>query len=206
MNVFHDLCAVILAAGNSSRFGSTPKQLAELNGRYLLDIVIATVIEAGFPRPLLILGADEKQIRSAAQLTDLCDVVVNPAWREGMSSSLKTAVSSIKKPCNGAVFLPADQPLLTPSLLSAMALQFIREAPDILFPQYEGRRGNPVILSAQLFPELLHNNGDQGGRFLFARNDLAISRFPAPDPSCLLDIDTTEDLERLRASLGDAAR
>lgn len=198
MNMFRDLCAVILAAGNSSRFGNTPKQLARLNGRYLLDIVIETTIQAGFPYPTLVLGAYEKQIRPAAQMTNQCEVIVNSDWQEGMSSSLKTAVLSMKKHYDGAIFLLADQPLMTSSLLLAMASQFIREKPDILFPEYEGRKGNPVIISASLFPELLQNAGDKGGRFLFERDDLAISRFSAPDDSCLFDIDTPEDLQRLQ--------
>ncbi len=201
MDVFHDLYAVILAAGNSSRFGNTPKQLAKLDGKHLLDIVIDTAIQAGFSRPLLILGAYEKEIRSAGKLVNRCDVVINPAWQDGMSSSIRTAIASMKNGCDGAAFLLADEPLIAPALLTAMASQFVREKPDILYPVYNGKRGNPAIISAKLFAELSRSTGDRGGRVLFDREDLLISRFPVPDQSCLLDIDTAEDLKRLQMAV-----
>jgi len=45
------VCAVILAAGESRRFGS-PKQLAQLEGRSLLEHVISAADDAGL-RPVI---------------------------------------------------------------------------------------------------------------------------------------------------------
>ncbi len=200
MERFHAIDAVILAAGNSSRFGETPKQLAKFNGNFLLDIIIDIAIHAGFPRPILILGANEKEIQATCKRVEQCEVIINSAWREGLASSIRSAISAMKTDCVGAVFLLADQPLLPPALLTEMSQLFIREKPDLLCPEYQGKRGNPTIISSRLFPELLRHTGDSGGRFLFAREDLTIIRFPVPHQSCLLDIDTPEDLEHVRAT------
>lgn len=201
MDNFHRLAAVILAAGESSRFGKKTKQLAQLNGKYLIDIVIENSVQAGFSCPLLVLGANEEEIRLWSTLLHQCKVVTNPDWKQGMSSSIKAAISSIPQECHGAVFLLADQPLLSAALLTKMARQFIKEQPHILYPQWRNMRGNPAIISSSLFPQLLNNTGDRGGRFLFDRKDLTICQFPVADQACLLDIDTQEDLNQLRSAI-----
>ena len=56
------ICAIILAAGNSSRFNSqTPKQFHQLNGQLLLDYPIQTFSKCNEIDQLIIVVA-EKQV------------------------------------------------------------------------------------------------------------------------------------------------
>lgn len=194
---------IILAAGGSSRFQTHPKQLAELDGRYLLDIVINTAIEAGFIKPFVVLGAYAKEITERSKLLCRCQITHNPDWQQGMSSSLKTGLASLHDLPAGALFLLADQPLISASLLIQMTKKFINDQPDILYPEYKGTRGNPVIISSRIFDQLIDNTGDMGGRFLFQRKDLRIKSFLTTDKSCIQDIDTVEDLELLKSIVSE---
>ena len=55
------ICAIILAAGNSSRFNSqTPKQFLQLNGRLLLDYPIQTFSKCDEIDQLIIVVSEEK--------------------------------------------------------------------------------------------------------------------------------------------------
>lgn len=195
--------AVILAAGESSRFGSTPKQLAKINGTYLLDSVIAAAVKAGFAKPNVVLGAYQQEITRKSKMLEKCRTIYNPHWPNGMSTSITTALASIDADSAGAVFLLADQPLLSSTLLQEMTDKFIDKKPDVLYPEYKGMRGNPVIISSKIFPRLMEITGDTGGRFLFQRDDIALYRFTTDEQSCILDIDTADDLEQVRSLINN---
>src|SRR5665213_1410174 len=84
---------VVLAAGASTLMG-TPKQLLEFEGRAL----VVRAAEAALASPawpvVVVLGAHAETIRPAlARLPVL--VVENPAWSEGMASSIRAGVTTL---------------------------------------------------------------------------------------------------------------
>ncbi len=65
--------------------------------------------------------------------------------------------------------------------------------PAALVPTYAGRRGNPVLLSRALAPEIAHLQGDTGaGPLLRGRAD--VREWPVGDVAVAQDIDTPEAL------------
>ena len=65
-------------------------------------------------------------------------------------------------------------------------------------PEVDGRPGNPVLFSARLFPELLRETGDRGGRDVVRRHGGEVCLVAVDDPRACLDIDSLEDYERVR--------
>jgi len=189
------ISAVILAAGNSSRMGR-PKQLLAVNGVSMLGHTILTAREAGYSRPVLVLGAHADEIQQKEQLTTLCKTIVNPDFTTGQSSSLKAGVQQIIGTCEAALFMLCDQPFLHQREVNELTERFISTQPDLLYPTYRGKRGNPVFISSTLFPKLLQARGDSGARFLFEESNLKIVGHEVDAPGILIDIDTPEEYER----------
>jgi molybdenum cofactor cytidylyltransferase len=96
----------------------------------------------------------------------------------------------------------ADQPRLQPDTLNILLSYFasVGEAGQqaIIFPVYEGKRGNPVIFGSAYFEELAALEGDTGGRAVVRAHPQAAIEIPVPDPAIHEDVDTPEDLARLR--------
>ena len=61
-------------------------------------------------------------------------------------------------------------------------------------PMFEGRRGNPVVLSAALFDEVLALSGDAGARKVLEALGGRLALIEAPDDGVLFDVDRREDL------------
>lgn len=186
------IAGIILAAGASRRLGE-PKQLVRLSGETLLQRAVRVAAEAGCDPILVILGAASEAILAHAALPP-AQVVLNPAWEEGMASSLRAGLDALPPGTEAALVMTCDQPAVTPEHLRRLAA----EAPgEPVASAYAGRRGVPAYFPSATFAELLTLSGDQGARRL-----LAAAR--ALDlPGGEVDVDTPESLRIAQAMAGE---
>lgn len=172
----------MLAAGGGRRFtGDGHKLLAPFRGRP----VVAWAVDAAVAS-----GLDVAVVTGAVGL-DLPDGVLevrNERWAEGQATSLQAALVAAEGRDAVVVGL-GDQPLVEPEAWRRVAAADA----SLAYATYDGRRGNPVRLAAEVWP-LLPAEGDEGARRLLEdRADLAV---PVACPGNPLDIDTREDLAR----------
>jgi len=114
----------------------------------------------------------------------------------GMGYSIAAGVSATGD-AEGWVILPGDMPNIQPSSILAVSAA-LRDQP-VSYAQYKGQRGHPVGFGAELFSELAELQGDEGARRL-------VARYPSVgvevnDPGVLADIDTLDDLQRVREQI-----
>lgn len=190
------ITAIILAAGTSSRMGK-PKQLLEVNGKCMLDHTIQAALNAGMGLPIVVLGANARQIKSQSALLGCCRTVLNQQYHMGQSTSLVKGVLSSSPSTTAYIFLLADQPFVEGELIREMIKEFERQKADILYPEYQGQRGNPVIISSKLRTLLLQAKGDTGAKFLFSDSALKIVSHPVDTNAVIRDIDTPEDYQNI---------
>ena len=81
---------VILAAGNSSRFGSA-KQLLHFNNKTLLQHVIDEAIDAGAEPIVVVTGANADEVSKEIK-SNKVEIVFNKDWKEGMASGIVAGV------------------------------------------------------------------------------------------------------------------
>jgi molybdenum cofactor cytidylyltransferase len=193
--------AVILAAGASTRMGQA-KQLLPLGGTTVLSQTIDNVRSAGLVEIVLVLGASAEVIRRQLpqSLLEGLKVVVNQAYRQGMASSLREGLSALDPQTGGALIILGDQPFVRPQTLHQIMAGYHRSGAQIVIPSYQGKRGNPVLLSRSVFPEVMALEGDTGCRAIFSNHLNAILKVEVEDPGILLDIDNQHDYDRLKLS------
>jgi molybdenum cofactor cytidylyltransferase len=207
--VHEKIAGIILAAGGSQRMGR-PKQLLDWKGKPFVRHVAQTALAAGLDPVILVVGAMASEVMKAVE--DLpVQIVHNPAWETGQSSSLICGMKSlqvdtdgrsvrkIRKSASGTsvggvVFLLADQPQIPETLVRALMESHAQTLSPIVVPQTGGRRGNPVLFDRCTFDDLVKLSGDVGGRALFSK--YPVQWLPWLDESILTDIDTTQDYER----------
>lgn len=183
---------IVLAAGAASRFGQ-PKQILPWRGEALVRHAARAGLEGGLMPVVVVTGAYTDQVQAA--LGDLpVEIVHNPDWQSGQSSSLTAGLHSLPEDCGGALFLLADQPQIPASLVRALADRHAETLAPIVAPLVDGQRGNPVFFDRQTFGDLLALQGDTGGRALFSH--WPAEWLPWHDASVLVDIDRLEDYQR----------
>jgi nicotine blue oxidoreductase len=180
------VAAVLLAAGGGSRFaGGSHKLLAPFRGRPLWEWAHSAASAAGLDHVVIVTGAVELDAPAPTV------VVANARWGEGMATSLAAGVAwAGEHGCDAIVVGLADQPLVEADAWRSVAAA---TATPIAVATYDGRRGHPVRLGAEVWA-LLPAEGDVGARVVMrSRPELVTEVACAGTPA---DVDTVEDLAR----------
>lgn len=190
------LCAILLAAGASRRFGPDNKLLATLPDGEPLAVASARPLLQAQGNVVAVIRNDTPQLAQALSALG-CRVVEHLGADAGMGSSLAAGISAATD-CDGWLVALADMPLIQPETITAVA-HALRNGTAIARPCYQGRPGHPVGFAKQFGPALQALRDDQGARSIIAAHRDALRLIPCDDPAVLLDIDTPADLAALQA-------
>ncbi len=187
---------VVLAAGSSRRMGS-PKQLLRIEGRPLLELVVAHACASRLDDVLVVLGAAAEEVRAGVDL-GRARVLVNPDHVAGMASSLRAGLAALGGGVDRAMIILGDQPDISGHLLDALLdLQEDTGLPAAAL-SFNGLLHPPVVLQRELWGELMELEGDVGCRAVIrARPELVATLSVAEDVRHPVDLDTPDDYRRL---------
>jgi molybdenum cofactor cytidylyltransferase len=207
--IHEPVAGIILAAGESSRFGQ-PKQLLNWKGQPFVRAVAKTALDAGLSPVVIVTGSNAERVESA--VSDLpVKIVHNEKWQEGQASSIRAGIRSLthfdklsatpaplpmgEGKVGGCIFLLVDQPQVTTTVLHALVESHATQLQSILAPMVQDQRANPILFDRVTFRDLLELTGDIGGRGIFHKH--RVDYLPWHDDRLLLDVDTPEQYERL---------
>jgi molybdenum cofactor cytidylyltransferase len=197
----HNIAALVLAAGRSSRMGGSNKLLAEICGRPLARIVVEQAL-ASQARPVIVVTGHQREQVEAALAGLPVKFVYNRDFADGLGTSLRAGIAALPAQVDGAIVCLGDMPQVDAGMIDRLigALDPDKRA-LIAVPTINGKRGNPVVWSRRFFPELMAVEGDIGARHLIARYSEAVAEVPLRGVAALTDVDTPEALAAVRAEL-----
>jgi molybdenum cofactor cytidylyltransferase len=185
--------AVVLAAGRATRMGRQ-KVLLDLGGRLLVQRVVDAALGSRVAETVVVVGCDADAVSES--LRDLpVKIATNTDYELGMSTSLQAGIGTVSPGCDAVVILLGDQPLVSAEVIDLLVDRFVQTGAWIVRPVVDGRPCHPVLLSASLFPEILDQRGDLGGRDIVQRHLERQELVPLDAPWLQIDIDTPEEYE-----------
>lgn len=187
---------VVLAAGRATRMRGS-KVTRPVGGRPMVERVVDATLESRLAGTVVVVGHEADNVRAIVEDRPV-RVVDNPSFADGLSTSIHAALRDIGPDFDAALFLLADQPFVTGALIDRLLESFAVSGKLIVRPESDGSPGNPVLFSARLFPELLRETGDHGGREVVRRHADEVCLVAVDDPLTCLDIDSLEEYERVR--------
>lgn len=182
---------VLLAAGRSQRFGDADKLAEPFLGKPLALHVVTALAAVPFAARYVVSAG------TAADFGAAYRVVANDAPEAGQARSVRLGVAAAAEADVDAVLVAlADMPRVTAAQVWRL-LDAAGEGEDVVASSDGVRPKPPALFGRRHFAALAALEGDQGARDL-----IAAGRHIVTTPAELADIDTREDLERLRASVG----
>lgn len=166
----------------------------ERRNRPLLEHALLNAQALFHERVIIVPGAHAEAIQTAIDL-NVVTPIVNPDWREGMASSIRTGVQALPASATAALILLCDQPLINSVHLRNL-IQSRQSAPfKIAASQYHQSIGVPALFPAKFFQPLLTLEGNRGAKPLLIKFEETVLKVRLPEAE--LDIDSAKDFERL---------
>jgi nicotine blue oxidoreductase len=183
------VAGVVLAAGAGVRFGG-PKALVRLDGERLVDRAVRTLRFGGCDPVFAVEGA-------AALAPVAAEIVTNPAWSQGMGSSLQAALAALEQwpDVDAAVLLLVDTPWVGPDPVHRVIGEYTTSGREAVQASYDGVPGHPVLLARSAWSAAAELAvGDQGARGWLRRHRDEVSLVDCTGLGDSRDVDRPQDL------------
>ena len=191
------IAALLLAAGQSRRMGSN-KLLAEIDGVPMVARTAQRLLSS-HARPIVAVLGNQADAVDAALGRLPVERVRNPAFAEGLSTSLKRGVQALPPDTDGVIVCLGDMPLVSGRDLDRLVAAFNPlEGRAIIVPTRRGKRGNPVLWARRFFPEMAGLAGDVGAKHLIGEHAELVTEVEMDSDGVLVDVDTPDALAALR--------
>lgn len=195
------LFAVIPAAGHSRRMGRH-KLLLPLKGRTVIERLLATLDRIEIIDRMVVVRQDDDTLREAAEAAG-GTVVQPPVDPPDMRQSVEFGLQQIEdrhapQPQEAWILVPADHPVLDPTVLEELIDEWNRRSCSILVPTYQGRRGHPTFFRWHLVDEIRNRLPPESGlNRLLSEHASEVCELPLDNPAVITDLDTPEDYAAL---------
>ncbi len=192
------IAVLVLAAGSSTRL-KEPKQLLNYKGKSLIEHAINTAIKSNIGPVLTILGSSRTKILDKLKsYQKKITIVENKNWKQGVGSSIKVGIEEVQKKypnIYGVLIMLSDQPKIDVNHLIKMVRSHYTFGKNIIASGYGGSFGVPAFFHHSLFHYFDKLDGDHGAKPIISK--LKRDVHVIPNPKAELDIDTTEDYNKL---------
>ena len=186
------LSAILLAAGESTRMRQ-PKALMPWGRvplvRHQADLLTA---HATIHQLIVVVGSLQNEVRDTLQGTP-ARIIVNPRFRDGRATSLAAGALALQGNPTGVLVVNVDQPLAA-DLLDPLIAAWRTDPSDLWRPSYNGRGGHPLIVPADVAPELQQvTEATQGLRAVVTRHRHRLRAVPVDTELAVLNLNTPAD-------------
>jgi molybdenum cofactor cytidylyltransferase len=193
------VAGILLAAGLSSRMGSN-KLLFDLGGESVLRGAARRALAGGLSPLLVVLGHEVERTRLELEglaIAD-CQVVINPDYESGITSSIKAGVTALGETAAALVVMLADMPFVTVEMIAGLVERYRSTGAPLVISDYAGVTAPPMLYDRSLFPELLTMKPEGCGKQMVKRHRHEAEVLAWPE-AALVDIDVPEDYARVRS-------
>jgi molybdenum cofactor cytidylyltransferase len=164
-----------------------------LGDRTVLQRCVESVRDA-VHRIYVVTGWQADRARALLEPYPSVELIPNPSFRQGMFSSIQAGLARVR--AERAFLTPGDYALISPTVYDRM----LQVEAEIVIPTCGRKKGHPVLLDRTAIAEILALPADAILRdYIRAKGYTTLE---VEDEGILLDIDTPQDYQALRARLG----
>ena len=194
--------ALLLSAGFSSRMHQH-KALLDWGETTLVRYQVDTLLNAGVDEIVVVLGANETNIRP--EIDDLVNVtvVVNHEYEQGKTTSIVTGACALQKiTLDDLLILNVDQPRSSEMIQNIVRFHN-RSGKGITIPRFNAKGGHPIILKSSYLNELkLIQESTLGLKQLILDNMDDMDEYFQDNEEILIDMNTEEEYETAKLFFG----
>jgi molybdenum cofactor cytidylyltransferase len=198
MSAMKTIAIILLAAGESSRMG-TSKQMLEIDGKTLLERAMHTLDALHSTQRIVVLGANAHKHQQVVDKYQRWETVINESWKKGMGSSIKAGLARVletQATTDAVLIVVCDQPELTSAHIQTIIDQYNSSADcSIIASYYNNTEGVPALFDKKHF-ESLFSISDAHGAKQIIESQLPPEKIAIKFPEGSIDLDTPDDYRK----------
>lgn len=205
------VCAIVLAAGRSRRMGTAGnKVMMKIGGETVLCRLMRTIAQSSINEVVVVAGYRggivarhvEERIRPMF-LGKRLIVARNDEYEDGMAVSLSVGAKALPPSADAFLLFLGDQPLVRRDTIDTVIEEYRtlgnrKEDIVLIHPRYKGKKGHPVLFSDELRGEAEELGSEDQPRYVTWKHRDRARILDVDDPGICADLDTPDDLERMR--------
>jgi molybdenum cofactor cytidylyltransferase len=197
------IAGILLAAGESKRFPGN-KLLYKIRGASVLEHLFQAFLQSEVDTITIVVGYQKIEIMNLINnLASSSHIPItfceNINYKTGgMSSSIIKGLKSVIK-SEAVLITPADIPFIPIPVINTLINHYRRCIPKIIIPTCDNRKGHPILISSDLYPEVLSISEElRGLKEITTKYRDLIDYLSFEEKGIIRDIDTKEDLQNFR--------
>jgi molybdenum cofactor cytidylyltransferase len=187
----NDICAIVLAAGESKRM-KVPKMLLPYRDKTIIEEVVENIISSGIEKIVVVLGSGKDDILKVTGKLPVTNCY-NENYKQGMLSSVKHGFRKLDEECDAAMVFLGDQPGIESDVIKAIMEAYRNSGKGIVMPVFNNKRGHPLIIAGKYREEIAGIDESGTLRDLVHKFAEDVYEVEVKTQSILKDIDTQED-------------
>lgn len=184
--------AVIAAAGMSTRMKQF-KQMMKVGDMMLAERVVTNFKRCGVSDIVMITGHRSEELEKSLNRLGITFLKNKDYETTQMLDSAKLGFEFLKNRCDRIFFCPADVAFFTEDTVLAE----LSQKEPLVIPIHKEKWGHPVLINAELLPDILSYQGEGGLKGAFLSLGISPCLLTINDEGTLMDADTPEDFQKL---------
>lgn len=191
-------CAVILAAGESTRMGRDKALLPWPPQAAGTGTFLSAAIQLFDPYVdiVLVVGGKNQENIAPAVYSNGASLTVNPHPEHGQFSSLQVGLREVlNRGRDAAMITLVDRPPVTPATIEQLSNAFdeaLSRGKWAVVPDYQGKHGHPILAGREMIEAFLRAPVTSNARDIEHAHQDKITYAPVDDPVVATNVDTPE--------------
>ena len=195
------ISSILLAAGCSSRMDGENKLSKEINGIPLIKHAIKNILGSSVDEIIVVLGYEKNVVEDLIGINKKIKFVYNENYKNGIASSIKIGIKNISNRADAFFITLGDMPNINQNIYNKLIKSSfnynkklkLEHKKEFTIPTFEGRNGNPVLISKYAIEKMNKIKGDVGAKEIIELNKNKTLCIPVKSEGITLDFDYVED-------------
>jgi len=188
--------AILLAAGQSKRFGNKNKLLIKYKKKPLIYYSLLSLLKSNIDKVIIVIGFEKNKLKKIIPKNKKITFVENKKFKKGISSSIKIGLKKISQKDKGFLIVHSDMPFIKYSSVNKIYNSILKKNHLVHALKFKNKIGNPIGFNISILNKFQKIRGDFGAKYLVRRLKNSTNFIKIGSKKDFLDFDKFSDFKK----------
>ena len=187
------ITAILLAAGQSTRFQKENKLTKKFKGKPLINYILKSLVKSKVQKIIIVLGYEQNKIKKVLLKSKKITFIINKNYKKGMSSSIKSGLKKLSKKNKGFIIAQSDMPFIKSFHINKIYNSLLTKDHLVHVLSYKNKIRNPIGFKTTVINKFSKISGDIGAKYMVKKLKKNIRYINVNTNKIFKDLDLKKD-------------